>query len=197
MIIGVPAEVKSDEYRVALLPVGAELLVGDGHKVLVQQGAGVGSGISDDEYRRCGAEIVATAEEVFQRAEMIIKVKEPQPKELTLIRPNQVWFTYFHFAAAAEMSRQFLASGAVAVAYETIYDEKGSLPLLTPMSEVAGRMSVQVGAVCLEKHNGGRGILLGGVPGVAAANVMVIGGGVVGFNAAVIAIGMQADVFVY
>ncbi len=196
MIIGVPKEVKKDEYRIGLLPVGAELLTGDGHEVLVQAGGGVGSGIDDREYERCGARIVQTAEEIFARAEMIIKVKEPQPAELKMVRPGQVWFTYFHFAADGQMSRAFLASGATAIAYETIGDEHGSLPLLTPMSEVAGKMSVQEGAKYLERPQLGRGVLLGGVPGVAPANVVVLGGGVVGSNAARLAAGMGANVHI-
>lgn len=196
MIIGVPAEVKSDEYRVGLLPVGAELLKGDGHTVLVQQDAGVGSGIADEEYRRNGAKIVKTADEIFARADMIVKVKEPQPKELARVRDGQLWFTYFHFAADAKMSKQFLASGATAVAYETIHDDHGTLPLLTPMSEVAGKMSVQEGAKYLERPQLGRGVLLGGVPGVAPAIVVVLGGGVVGTNAAKLAAGMGACVYI-
>ena len=196
MIIGVPKEIKSDEYRVGLLPVGAELLADDGHTVLVQAGAGMGSGISDAEYHHCGAEIVATADEIFARSEMIIKVKEPQPAELKQARRDQVWFTYFHFAADPDQAKAFLASGAVAVAYETIYDDRGTLPLLTPMSEVAGKMSVQEGAKYLERPQLGRGVLLGGVPGVAPAIVVVLGGGIVGTNAAKLAAGMGATVYI-
>ncbi|MCG3178343.1 MAG: Alanine dehydrogenase [Phycisphaerae bacterium] len=194
MIIGVPAETKKDEYRVGLLPVGAELLVGDGHQVLMQATAGVGSGIMDEEYAVCGAEIVDSVAEIYARADMIIKVKEPQPAELAAIRPGQIWFTYFHFAANAKMSAAFMASGAVAVAYETITDSASLLPLLTPMSEVAGKMSVQEGAKYLERPQLGRGVLLGGVPGVAPANVLVLGGGVVGTNAAKVAAGLGASV---
>ncbi len=196
MIIGVPTEVKSDEYRIGLLPVGAELLVGDGHRVLVQRDGGVGSGIEDEEYLAAGAELVDSAGEIFAQADMIVKVKEPQPAELDQVRPGQVWFTYFHFAADEEMSRRFCESGGVAVAYETITDTRGQLPLLTPMSEVAGRMSVQEGAKYLERPQLGRGVLLGGVPGVEPAIVTVLGGGVVGTNAAKVAAGLGANVYV-
>lgn len=194
MIVGVPREVKSDEYRVALLPVGVEELVARGHEVLVEAGAGLGSGVPDHEYLDQGAEMVASAEEVFRRADLIVKVKEPQPSEYSLIRPRQLLFTYFHFAASEQLTEAMLQSQAVCIAYETLRDSKGRLPLLTPMSEVAGRMSIQQGAKYLEKPQMGRGILLGGVPGVEPAHITILGGGVVGSNAAKIAAGFQADV---
>ena len=194
MIIGVPREIKRDEYRVALLPVGAEELVRAGHQVLVEAGAGLASGLPDHEYLQAGAELVANAEDVFSRADMIIKVKEPQASEFALIRRGQIVFTYFHFAASQELTDAMIASGAICVAYETLRDQHGQLPLLTPMSEVAGRMSIQEGAKYLERPQMGRGILLGGVPGVAPAHITILGGGVVGANAAKIAAGFQADV---
>ncbi len=194
MIIGVPQEVKLDEYRVAILPVGAEELTRRGHTVIVQAGAGLGSGISDHEYIRAGAELVAGPEDVFSRAEMVLKVKEPQSSEWPLIREGQTLFTYFHFAASRALTEAMMDSGATCVAYETLQDRNGRLPLLTPMSEVAGRMSVQEGAKYLERPQMGRGILLGGVPGVAPAHITILGGGVVGANAARIAAGFQADV---
>ena len=194
MIIGVPTEIKTDEYRVAMLPVGAEELVARGHQVLVQAGAGLGSGLPDHDYLRAGAEMVGSGEEVFQRADLIVKVKEPQPVEFKLVRPGQLLFTYFHFAASRELTDAMLDSRATCLAYETLRDHKGRLPLLTPMSEVAGRMSIQEGAKFLERPQMGRGILLGGVPGVAPAHITVLGGGVVGANAAKIAAGFQADV---
>jgi alanine dehydrogenase len=194
MILGVPKEIKPDEYRVALLPVGAEEFTARGHQVLVQAGAGLGSGLADHEYLQSGAELVAEAEEIYERADMIIKVKEPLPTEWPLMRPGQVVFTYFHFAADRQCTEAVLQSGAIAVAYETLRDEQGRLPLLTPMSEVAGRMSIQEGAKYLERPQMGRGILLGGVPGVAPAHIAILGGGVVGANAARVAAGFQADV---
>jgi alanine dehydrogenase len=194
MIIGVPKEIKRDEYRVALLPVGADELVRAGHTVLVEAGAGLGSGLPDDEYQEQGAQLVATAQEVFARSDLIIKVKEPQPSEWPMIRASQTLFTYFHFAASRELTEAMMATGATCVAYETLRGEGGKLPLLTPMSEVAGRMSIQEGAKYLERPQMGRGILLGGVPGVAPAHITVLGGGVVGANAAKIAAGFQADV---
>jgi alanine dehydrogenase len=194
MIVGVPKETKRDEYRVAMLPVGAEELVRSGHQVLVQRTAGSGSGLLDDDYAACGATLVDSAEEVFAAADMIVKVKEPQPPELSLIRPRQVVFTYFHFAASRELTEGFLRTGATAVAYETLRDDRGRLPLLIPMSEVAGRMSIQEGAKYLEKPHMGRGILLGGVPGVAPANVLVLGAGAVGANAAKVAAGFGANI---
>ncbi len=194
MIIGVPTEIKTDEYRVAMLPFGVEDLVGRGHHVLVEAGAGLGSGIADHDYLRAGAELVTDAKEVFQRADLVIKVKEPQPSEFKLIRSGQMLFTYFHFAACRELTQAMIDSGATCFAYETLRDVHGRLPLLTPMSEVAGRMSIQEGAKYLERPQMGRGILLGGVPGVAPAHITILGGGVVGANAARIAAGFQADV---
>lgn len=193
-VVGVPAEIKSDEYRVAMLPVGVEELTRRGHRVLIQSGAGVGSGITDQQYQEQGAEIVPDAAAVFSQAELIVKVKEPLPSEWNLIRPGQVVFTYFHFAADRELTEAMIESGATAVAYETLRGAKGDLPLLTPMSEVAGRMSIQEGAKFLERPQEGRGILLGGVPGVMPAKIVILGGGVVGKNAAQIAAGFQADV---
>ena len=190
MIVGVPKEVKSDEYRVALTPNGVEELARAGHRVLVQAEAGSGSGIPDDDYQEHGATVVASAAEVWAEADLIVKVKEPLRAEWPLMRPGQTVFTYFHFAADEELTRAVMASGVTAVAYETIRDAKGTLPLLTPMSEVAGRMSIQQGAKYLERPFQGRGVLLGGVPGVAPATVTVLGGGVVGANAAKIAAGM-------
>ncbi len=194
MIIGVPREIKRDEYRVAMLPVGAEEAVRAGHTVLVEAGAGLGSGLADHDYLRAGAELMSGPEEIFARADMVIKVKEPQPSEYPLIREGQVFFAYFHFAASRELTEAMMASGATFVAYETLCDEHGRLPLLTPMSEVAGRMSIQEGAKYLERPQMGRGILLGGVPGVAPAHITILGGGIVGANAAKIAAGFNADV---
>lgn len=194
MIVGVPREIKCDEYRVGLLPVGAEELIRAGHRVLVETSAGLGSGLSDDGYAKCGAEIVADAADVYGRADMIVKVKEPQPSEYSLLRRDQIVFTYFHFAADRDLTEAVLQSGCTAVAYETLRDDRGRLPLLTPMSEVAGRMSIQEGAKFLERPQMGRGILLGGVPGVEPAHVTILGGGVVGSNAAKIAAGFKADV---
>ncbi len=197
MKVGVPTEVKTDEYRVALTPAGVRELVDAGHEVLVQHGAGEGSAIADGEYAAQGAEVVPDADAVFAGAEMIVKVKEPQPEEVARLRAHHLLFTYLHLAPAPELTRGLMASGATCIAYETVEDAAGRLPLLAPMSEVAGKIATQAGAFMLEKPLGGRGILLGGVPGVAAANVMVIGGGVVGMRAALIAIGMEATVFVY
>ena len=193
MIVGVPREVLKDEYRVALLPVGVEELVNCGHQVLIEPGAGIGSGIADHDYLRHGAEMV-TVDDLFDQSDLIVKVKEPQREEWPRIQPNQTIFTYFHFAASKELTTAMIESGATCVAYETLEDANGRLPLLTPMSEVAGRMSVQEGAKYLEKPQMGRGILLGGVPGVAPAKILVLGGGVVGANAARIAARFQADV---
>jgi alanine dehydrogenase len=195
--IGVPTEIKSDEYRVAVTPAGVRELSEHGHDVLVQAGAGEGSAIADASYEAQGATIVPDAAAVFEAAEMILHVKELQPGEIEMLRPGQLLFTYLHLAPDPEQTRGLCDSGATAIAYETVEDAHGRLPLLAPMSEVAGKIATQAGAFMLEKPMGGRGILLGGVPGVAAANVMVIGGGVVGMNAAFIAIGMEADVFVY
>ncbi len=193
MIIGVPKEIKSNENRIALVPAGAEALVSAGHSVLVEDGAGEGSGFSNELYEHVGAR-VATADEVWQRAEMIMKVKEPIASEWPRIRSGQVIFTYFHFAASEELTRAVMDSGAVAIAYETVQLPSGELPLLTPMSEVAGRMAVQEGAKYLEKYFGGAGILLGGVPGVEPGRVVVLGGGIVGTNAAKMAAGLGAQV---
>jgi alanine dehydrogenase len=197
MRVGVPTETKDDEYRVAITPAGVRELVERGHEVLIQHGAGEGSSISDADFEAQGARIGADAAAVFGEAEMILKVKEPQAPEVELLRPGQLLFTYLHLAPAPELTKGICDSGAIAIAYETVEDSHGHLPLLAPMSEVAGKIATQAGAFMLEKPMGGRGILLGGVPGVAAATVMVIGGGVVGMNAAFIAIGMEADVFVF
>ncbi len=194
MIVGIPKEIKRDEYRVAILPVGVEELTRAGHTVLVQSGAGLGSGIPDERYAEQGAKLVDRADEIFGQAELIMKVKEPLPAEWPLLRRGQTVFTYFHFAADRELTEALLASGATAVAYETLRDDQGRLPLLTPMSEVAGRMSIQEGAKYLERPQMGRGILLGGVPGVAPAHITVLGGGVVGANAAKVAAGFGASV---
>jgi len=194
MIVGVPKEIKRDEYRVGMLPVGVEELTRRGHKVLVESGAGLGSGLTDQDYEKAGAEMIGGATEVFSRSDMIVKVKEPQPGEVAMLRRGQVVFTYFHLAADRELTEALVKSGSIAVAYETLSDAQGRLPLLTPMSEVAGRMSIQEGAKYLEKPQMGRGILLGGVPGVEPARVTVLGGGVVGTNAARIAAGMGANV---
>ena len=196
MIVGVPKEIKSDEYRVAMTPAGVEELTRAGHRVLIEAAAGTGSGISDEMYTANGAEIVAATADVWRQADLIVKVKEPLPDEWPLMRPGQTVFTYFHFAADERLTRAVIDSGVTAVAYETIRDPKGGLPLLTPMSEVAGRMSIQEGAKYLERPFDGRGILLAGVPGVAPATVVVLGGGVVGANAARVAAGLGANVFI-
>ena len=197
MKVGVPTEIKTDEYRVSLTPAGVRELVDRGHEVIIQAGAGAGSTIPDDEYTAQGARIAADAAAVFEEAEMILGVKEPQPVEVDMLRPDHLLFTYLHLAPDPGLTKGLCESGATCVGYETVEDERGRLPLLAPMSEVAGKIATQAGAFFLERPLGGRGVLLGGVPGVAAATVMVIGGGVVGQNAAFIAIGMEADVFVY
>jgi alanine dehydrogenase len=197
MKVGVPTEIKPDEYRAALTPSGVRELTGHRHTVLIQTGAGEGSSISDAQFEAQGATIVPDAESVFSEAELVIKVKEPQPEEVELVRPGQALFTYLHLAPNPDLAHGLAESGATCVAYETVEDSDGKLPLLAPMSEIAGKIATQAGAFMLEKPMGGRGILLGGVPGVAAATVMILGGGVVGMNAAFIAIGMEADVFVY
>jgi alanine dehydrogenase len=197
MKIGVPTEVKPDEYRVAITPAGVRELCERGHDVIVQAGAGEGSAISDEHYQSQGARIAPDAGALFGDAELVLKVKEPQPSEVQLLKPEHTLFTYLHLAAEPQLARGLQDSGATCIAYETVEDARGHLPLLAPMSEVAGKIATQAGAFMLEKPLGGRGILLGGVPGVAAATVLVIGGGVVGMNAAFIAIGMEADVFVF
>ncbi|QDT38536.1 alanine dehydrogenase [Stratiformator vulcanicus] len=196
MIVGVPREVKSDEYRVAMLPAGVEELVTAGHEVLVERGAGDGSGLPDEVYAANGATIVDSAEDVFAAAELLVKVKEPQPEEWPLLRSGQMVFTYYHLAASEELTKALLQRGITAIAYETLRGVKGDLPLLTPMSEVAGRMSIQEGAKYLERPQEGRGILLGGVPGVLPATIVVLGGGIVGKEAARIAAGFGAEVVI-
>lgn len=194
MLIGTPKEIKNHEYRVGLTPAGARELKAHGHEVLIQKGAGLGIGLSDAAYLAAGAELVETAAEVFARAELIIKVKEPQAVECKMLRAGQVLFTYLHLAPDPEQTKGLIDSRCVAIAYETVTDRAGGLPLLAPMSEVAGRMSIQAGAHAMEKAQGGNGVLMGGVPGVAPAEVVVIGGGVVGYNAARVAVGMGANV---
>ena len=196
MLVGVPTEIKDNEFRVAMTPAATAELVDHGHRVLVQKGAGVGAGSPDEEYARSGAELVDSPEEIFARADMIVKVKEPLAQERRLLRPGQILFTYLHLAPDLPQTQDLIASGAVCIAYETVTDERGGLPLLTPMSEVAGRLAPQVGAHALEKAQGGRGVLLGGVPGVSAADVLILGGGVSGTHAATIAVGMGASVTV-
>lgn len=194
MIVGVPKEIKPDEYRVAVTPAGVEQLKRAGHVVLIQRGAGVGSGLADEDYQAYGAQIVDTPQEIFGEAEIICKVKEPLAQEIALIRKDQVVFTYFHFAASRALTEGVLSTGCVAIAYETIEDSRGRLPLLAPMSEVAGKMSIQEGAKYLEKPTEGRGILLGGIPGVEPADVLILGGGIVGTAAARVAAGLGARV---
>ncbi|MFQ5705928.1 MAG: alanine dehydrogenase [bacterium] len=194
MIIGIPKEIKPNENRVSLIPVGVELLRTNGHTVLVEKGAGVGSGFLDEEYSQAGAEIIFAPDEIYSRADMIMKVKEPLPQEYPLIKEGQIVFTYFHFAASRQLTTAMIERNCVAIAYETVQNSQGHLPLLVPMSEVAGRMSIQEGARYLEKLHGGKGILLGGVPGVEPASVVIIGGGIVGTNAAKIAAGLGAKV---
>lgn len=196
MIVGVPKEIKIKEFRVGLVPASVRELVAHGHKVLIETQAGAGIGMSDADYRKAGAEIVSTAEEVFARSQMIVKVKEPQPEECRRLRPDQLLFTYLHLAPDPEQAQALMDSQAICVAYETVTAANGSLPLLAPMSEVAGRMAVQAGAYFLEKPHGGVGVLLGGVPGVERAKVVVLGGGVVGSHAVMVALGMGADVWV-
>jgi alanine dehydrogenase len=196
MRIGVPREIKVHEYRVGLVPAGVRELTVAGHEVTVESGAGAGIGVDDAHYEACGAKVVGTAEQVFAGADMIVKVKEPQPKECVMLRPGQVLFTYLHLAADREQALALINSGATAIAYETVTGRNNSLPLLTPMSEVAGRMSIQVGANCLQKAGGGFGVLLGGVPGVQPAKVVVLGGGVAGTHAVEMAVGLRADVTV-
>jgi len=194
MLIGVPKEIKVHEYRVGMTPSGVRELIAHGHEVQVETKAGAGIGLTDDMYRHAGAKIAPSAADVFARADMIVKVKEPQAGEIKMLKPGQVLFTYLHLAPDPEQTNGLIKSGAVGIAYETVTDARGGLPLLAPMSEVAGRMSIQAGAHCLEINQGGRGMLLGGVPGVKPANVVIIGGGVVGVNAARMAIGLNAHV---
>ena len=196
MRVGVPSEIKTHEYRVGLTPISVRELVHHGHEVLLQDNAGVGSGYSNADYERVGGKIVATAKDVFDVAEMIVKVKEPLAPEIRMLRKGQLLFTYLHLAADKKQTEGLMASGCTAIAYETVTANDGSLPLLAPMSEVAGRMAVQVGAHCLEKEQGGRGMLLGGIPGVGVADVVIIGGGSVGANAARMAMGLEARVTV-
>ena len=196
MLVGVPTETKIHEYRVGLTPAGARELSAHGHQVLVQRGAGLGAGLPDEAYEAAGAQLVDNAAEVYGRAELVVKVKEPQPAECAMLRAGQVLFTYLHLAPDRAQAEALLASGATAIAYETVTDAAGGLPLLAPMSEVAGRMAIQAGAHALEKAQGGSGVLLGGVPGVAAAEVLVSGGGTVGLNAARMAMGLGARVTV-
>jgi alanine dehydrogenase len=194
MVIGVPKELRSDEYRVAVVPAGVEQLKRAGHRVLIERGAGVGSGLPDADYEAYGAQLASSAAEVWERAELITKVTAPLPEEIHLIRPKQLLFTFFHFAASQELTEGVRDSGGIAVAYETIFDAQGRLPLLAPMSEVAGKMSIQEGAKYLERPMMGRGILLGGIPGVEPADVLVLGGGIVGTHAAKVAAGLGATV---
>jgi alanine dehydrogenase len=196
MLIGTPKEIKNHEYRVGLSPSSVRELTSEGHEVLIETGAGAGIGIKDEDYIKAGAKIAATAAEVFAKTEMIVKVKEPQTVECEMLRKGQILFTYLHLAADPEQAQMIADSGCIAIAYETVTNHLGQLPLLSPMSEVAGRMSIQAGAHCLEKAQGGTGILLGGVPGVPAANVLVLGGGVVGTNAIRMAMGAEASVTV-
>jgi len=196
MLVGVPKEIKDNEYRVAIVPSTVRELSDKGHQVLVETGAGLGAGLPDADYEAAGAQITANADEVFAKAELIVKVKEPLAAERKKLHRGQVLFTYLHLAPDREQSEQLMASGVTAIAYETVTSPQGTLPLLTPMSEVAGRMAPHVGAHCLEKENGGRGVLLGGVPGVSPASVLILGGGVAGTNAALIASGMDAEVTV-
>ena len=196
MIIGVPKEIKNHEYRVGLTTSSVRELVFHGHSVLVEKNAGSGVGIQDADYVKAGAKIISTAQEIFEKAEMIVKVKEPQPNECLMLRPGQILFTYLHLAPDLEQTKALMNSGCIAIAYETVTDRRGGLPLLAPMSEVAGRMSIQAGAHCLEKAQGGSGVLLSGVPGVTSGRVVILGGGVVGTNAARMAMGLEAHVTV-
>ena len=194
MLVGVPKEIKNHEYRVGLTPTSVNEMVRHGHKVMVETNAGAGIGSSDDDYKKAGATIIATPDEIFAKADMIVKVKEPQAKERKMLREGQILYTYLHLAPDPEQTKDLVKSGAICIAYETVTSARGGLPLLAPMSQVAGRMSVQSGAHSLEKAQGGRGVLLGGVPGVAPAKVVILGGGVVGTNAAAMALGLGADV---
>ncbi|WP_101756723.1 alanine dehydrogenase [Oceanicoccus sp. KOV_DT_Chl] len=194
MLVGVPKEIKNHEYRIGLTPAGVRELVQHGHQVMIESDGGTAIGLTNEMYQAAGAEIIATAQEIFSRADMIVKVKEPQPQECKMLRDGQTLFTYLHLAPDPQQTQLLVESGATCIAYETVTDKNGGLPLLAPMSEVAGRMSIQAGAHCLEKAQGGSGILIGGVPGVEPANITVIGGGVVGLNAARVAMGMGGNV---
>lgn len=197
MVIGVPKEIKSQEFRVGIVPAGVRALSKSGHRVIIQKSAGEGSGVPDEEFISAGAEIKATAKEIFEEAEMIIKVKEPLPAEYKFFKPAQILFTYLHLAPSKELTTALLEREIIGIAYETIQLPNGTLPLLIPMSEIAGRMAIQVGASCLEKERGGRGVLLGGVPGVSPGKVVILGAGTVGMNAAKIAVGMGAKVTIF
>ncbi|MCB9481205.1 MAG: alanine dehydrogenase [Desulfobacteraceae bacterium] len=196
MIVGILKEIKSEENRVSMTPAGAEVMKNNGHKVLVEKNAGVGSGFSDEDYKKVGAEIIDTPKGVFEASDMVMHVKEPQPSEYSMVKKDQIVFTYFHFAADESLTKEFQKTNSVAIAYETIENPDGSLPLLTPMSEVAGRMATQEAAKYLERAQGGRGVLMGGVTGVKPATVLVIGGGIVGTNAALMACGLGAKVYI-
>ena len=196
MIIGIPKEIKSNENRVSILPFGVDELVKSGHKVIIEASAGLGSGFSDDMYASFGAEIVSKAKDVYDKSDLIVKVKEPQESEYSLIKENQMVFTYFHFAAEEKLLKGMIDSGCTAIAYETVQDQNGKLPLLIPMSEVAGRLAVINGSKCLEENMGGKGKLISGVSGVEPANVLVLGGGIVGTNAAKLASGLGANVYI-
>src|SRR4051812_74046 len=196
MLVGVPKEIKDSEYRVGLVPSTLRELTANGHHVIVERGAGLGVGLGDADYEAVGAEIVAAGDDVYARAELVVKVKEPLAAERRNLKPGQIIFTYLHLAADPQQTADLMAAGVIAIAYETVTSPQGTLPLLTPMSEVAGRMAPHVGARCLEKENGGRGVLLGGVPGVPPADVVILGGGVAGSNAAIISAGMGATVTV-
>jgi alanine dehydrogenase len=196
MLVGVPKEIKDSEYRVGLVPSAVRELTANRHQVIVQKGAGLGAGLTDADYQAAGAEIVADADQIYANAELVVKVKEPLAEERKKLRPGQVLFTYLHLAPDPQQTKELLASGVIAIAYETVTSPHGTLPLLTPMSEVAGRMAPHVGARCLEKENGGRGVLLGGVPGVPPADVVILGGGVAGSHAGLISAGMGATVTV-
>ena len=196
MLIGVPSEIKPQESRVGLTPASVQQLTNHGHQVIIQNNAGFGAGFANEDYQKAGAKISTTAEDIFNDADMIVKVKEPLTNEVDMLRENQILFTYLHLAAAPELTKGLVKSKAICIAYETVTDEYNRLPLLAPMSAVAGRMSIQAGAHCLEKPQNGRGLLIGGAPGVASGNVLILGGGVVGENAAIIATGMQAKVFI-
>lgn len=196
MIVGIPKEIKDKEYRVAMTPAGVDVLIKAGHKVIIEKAAGAGSGITDEEYAKAGAGVTGNAHEVFKQADMIVKVKEPLPREYPLLRKGQILFTYLHLAPMPELTAALIKSGVIAIAYETVELQDGSLPILTPMSEVAGKIAVQVGAYYLMKAHGGKGVLLAGVPGVEKGKVVIIGGGVVGTNSAKIAIGLGAEVVI-